>query len=157
MADLISASLSAEDKQLIIDSIVNATSKLPFVVLTKYQRKILPAMDMERRPFVEDALVRGENDPTILPSFVKPAELRKDLVLYGDISEIYVVVEALFTRVSDLLHAAGSDAYIAALAIYNSAKMAQKAGMPGAEATVNELKKLFEKQGESNPPATPVQ
>ena len=60
---------------------------------------------MERRPFVEDALVRGENDPTILPPFVKPAELRKDLALYGDISEVYVVVEALFTRVSDLLHA----------------------------------------------------
>lgn len=127
---------------------------MPELILTPTRRKVLPAMDMERRPFVEDALRRAESDPTILPPFVKPDELCKDLVLHGDLLEIFVTAQKLFTRISYLLHAAGSNAYIAALAIYNSAKMTQKTGMPGTEDTVKELKKLFEGQGSTQPPAT---
>jgi hypothetical protein len=65
-------------------------------------------------------------------------------------------IASLAEMVADSRTAAGSDAYTAALAIYNSAKTAAKQGVPGTQTIVDELGKLFEGQGSDNTPDTPA-
>lgn len=53
---------------------------------------------------------------------------------------------SLSELISNMRMAAGSDAYVASLSIYNSAKGAAKLGLPGTKAIVDELSKLFDSQ-----------
>jgi len=55
-------------------------------------------------------------------------------------------LQSLAEMLNDARTAAGSDAYQAALSVYNSAKGAAKQGVPGTQTIVDEMGKLFEGQ-----------
>ncbi len=111
------------------------------------ERKVIQTMNETRKPFVEKALTYGEKVPDILPRFVDVEELRMDLATFEDYYEIIREYDLLGKKLRDLMFAAGADSYYAALAIYNTAKMAARSGMSEAKPIVDDLKVLFENQG----------
>jgi hypothetical protein len=111
------------------------------------ERKVIQTMSEGRSPFATKALVYGEKNPSILPPFVDVAELKMDIQAYNDYLDVTREYELFGKKLHDLMFAAGADSFYAALAIYNSAKMAARTGMSEAKPIVDDLKTLFEKQG----------
>lgn len=110
------------------------------------ERKVILSMSESRTPFADKALTYGEKMPSFLPPFVKVAELKMDFQSYKDYQDIVREYELLGKKLRDLMFAAGADSFYAALAIYNSAKMAAQSGMSEAKTIVDDLKVLFEKE-----------
>lgn len=148
MSELISAEISANNLKEALDAISTVKNALPFLVnLTNQQRQILPKMDDIRRPFVEKALAYAKSEPKVCPPYVDLDEFEKDLDLYKNLSTIFQEINKLNEMIDDTRLASSVDAYTAALAIYNSAKMAAKTNVPGVDTIVDDLKSLFESQG----------
>jgi hypothetical protein len=82
-----------------------------------------------------------------VPPYTDLAELKKDLDFVKATRRVGNELQSLFEMVTDTRTAAGSDAYQATLSIYNSAKSAVKQGVPGTQAIVDEMGKLFDGQG----------
>lgn len=147
MANLISASLSDEANKRLLCITKEMKEILSFgLKLTKSEKKKLPKMDDERLPFVEKSIQFGKQEPAIVPPYTDLDELSKDLDLYKDLKTIEYEIRSLAEMVIDTRIAAGSDAYVAALSIYNSSKGAAKMGVPGSDSIADELKRHFEQK-----------
>jgi len=148
MSDLVSATFTPADEQEVMNLIAQIRAKFPFgIKLTTEQSKRLPKLDDGRIPFVEKGVAFGEQQPKIVPPYTDLAELKKDLDFVKATRRVGTELKSLFEMVTDTRTAAGSDAYQAALSIYNSAKSAVKQGVPGTQVVVDEMGKLFEGQG----------
>ncbi len=153
MNNKVSAQLSDEVVQHIKDRISEIKSEMPFLVaLSPDERKVIPAMDNARKPFVEKALSYGQSNNEIVPRFVDLEELQRDLKLYEKLQELNREISQLAEMVSDTTMAASSDAYVTALTIYNTAKVAAKNGFHGIDAVVNDLKRFFERNRTEDEP-----
>lgn len=151
MSNYISAEISQENKATVLDLAQQIRQLLSFgIKLTKEQKKSMNNVEDVRLPFVEKAIQYGLQEPKIVPPFIDLNEYAKDLGLYKDLSSIERELSSLAELVSDTRVAAGTDAYQAALSIYNSSKGAVKMGIPGTQTMVDEMSKLFNKQGPSN-------
>ena len=147
----VSATMSQQDLTDVKSALDLISSKLPFLIgLNESERKHLPKINRDNKLFVEDALMVGKLNPTLLPSFVDIVELQKDLDLYRQLSEIILPLSELFSSVRDTQMQAGSEAYSASLAIYRMTTMAAKAGVPGISAAYEKLSVRFENQGNSD-------
>ena len=150
MSNFISAALSAEDQQLILNHVAEIRRILNVSIsLTKQQKKSMPMLSDGRRPFAEKCLNYATNDTRIVPPYTDLVELKKDLALYDVVGSVEMEVNSLAELVSNIRMAAGSDAYVASLSIYNSAKGAAKLGLSGTQAIVDELSKLFDTNGKT--------
>jgi hypothetical protein len=157
MSDLISATFSSADEQEVMNLIAQIRAKFPFgIKLTTEQSKRLPKLDDGRIPFVEKGVAFGEQQPKIVPPYTDLSELKKDLEFVKATRRVGIELQSLFEMVTDTRIAAGSDAYQAALSIYNSAKSAVRQGVPGTQAVVDEMGKLFSGQGTTAKPTEPA-
>lgn len=157
MTNFVSAILSEEDQATILEHFSEIRKILSFNVnLTSNQKKSMPMLDDGRRPFAEKSLMYGSNEPRIVPPYIDMAELRNDLKLYDAIKPIDMEARSVAELISNIRMAAGSDAYVAALSIYGSAKGAAKNGVAGTKAIADELSKLFQSQGKTASAETPV-
>ena len=150
MSNYISATLSSEDQQKILDHFAEIRKILSFgTTLTSSQKKTMPKLDDGRRPFAGKSLAYGSNEPRIVPPYIDLAELKTDLDLYDAIGPVEMAANSTAELIASIRMAAGSDAYVAALSIYSSAKGAAKNGVSGTKAIADELSKLFENQSKS--------
>jgi hypothetical protein len=148
MSGYITATFSQEKEQRALELIAELKEILPFVIkLSANDRKTMPKMDDGRLPFVEKSLNYGKQQPLIIPPFTSIEELTNDLGLFNSTRLVAQELNSLSEMVNDTRTAVGSDAYQAALSIYNSAKGAVKMGIPGTQSIVDELGKLFTGQG----------
>ncbi len=79
------------------------------------------------------------------PSYLNVEELKTDLQAVTDLTQIFRPIEQLCENLNDTITQAGSEAYIASLAYYNSVKQAAKMNIPDAKTIFNDLKIRFEK------------
>lgn len=130
----ISASLSAADRQAVLDALQTVRQKLPFLVdLTPDERHTLPKMGDNSRAFVLQALEVATQNPDILPRSFDVEEMRKDVELLDALSPVRAAVSQLFELIDDSYMAVGSEAYSAALLVYQFARSAGKgAALDGA-------------------------
>ncbi|WP_289053851.1 hypothetical protein [Carboxylicivirga marina] len=148
----ISVTMPQEDVVEVIDLLKQIKEKMPFLTGVKpEQRKRLPKMDKRNYSFVQDVETAIKNDASILPSYVSPEEMSKDLKLYEQLEELLAPLAYLYDHVRDTQMLAGSEAYSNALMVYNMIKAANKAGLPGANSLYNQLKGRFDR---SNTTAT---
>jgi hypothetical protein len=144
----VSAVLSNVVLAQIIDLLKQVIELMPFLVgLTPEERKRMPKMDKRNREFVHDVEIAIKNDGSILPGYIKPEEMTKDLELYEQLEEVLVPLNYLSDRVRDTQILVGSEAYSTALLVYNMVKTADKAGVPGANNLYKQLKERFERTG----------
>jgi hypothetical protein len=145
MSNYISAEIKDETIAKINADIVDIQNTLPFTIsLSPAVKKTMPKREDSRSPFVSKCLSYASKEPRILPPFADLAELQRDINLFNNLQNLAKDINRLANMINDTRIAAGSDAYVAALSIYNAAKQAAKMNVPGAKAIVDDLKTSFE-------------
>lgn len=124
-----------------LQGISTIKEKLPFLVdLSSGDRKALPKRGDKSRAFVSIALEVGAQNPEFLPRSFDLEEMRKDVQLF---EALYPVLRSLtqLQLVDDTTLAVGSEAYAAALQVYNYAKASGQGA--GLDAVVVEMERRF--------------
>jgi hypothetical protein len=111
--------------------------------LTPDQRHDLPKMGDKTWSFVDKAHELAVVNPVLVPPFVVMNDYNIDYADAHGILPLLVTVQQLSQGISDTRLLAGSEAYQASLAFYNSAKQAAKQNVPGAKAVYEALKTRF--------------
>lgn len=156
MADnKISANLSATDRLAVMDAIATIREKLPFLVdLTTEDRRTMLKMGDKSRAFVSKALEVATQNPEFLPRSFNVEEMRRDLALYEALYPILLSLTQLQELVDDTYIAIGSEAYAAALAVYNYAKAS--GDVTGLDAVIDEMGRRFTRRSKKKQPETSV-
>ncbi|MCG8366116.1 MAG: hypothetical protein MJA27_22625 [Pseudanabaenales cyanobacterium] len=119
----ISASLDQADQGAVMAAISTIKEKLPFLMdLTTEERKSLPKMGDKSRAFVSKALEVATQNPDFLPRSFDLEEMRKDVQLFEALYPLLLSLTQMQELVDDTCMAVGSEAYAAALQVYNYAK-----------------------------------
>lgn len=156
MADnKISANFSATDRLAVMDAIATIREKLPFLVdLTTEDRRTMLKMGDKSRAFVSKALEVATQNPEFLPRSFDVEEMRRDLVLYEALYPILLSLTQLQELVDDTYIAIGSEAYAAALAVYNYAKAS--GDVTGLDAVIDEMGRRFTRRTKKKQPENSV-
>lgn len=152
----VSASLSKEDREAVIAAFNTIKAKLPFLIdLTKEERVALPKMGDKSRAFVTKALEVATQNPDFLPRSFDIDEMRKDTELFEAMYPIMLVSSQIHELIEDTVMEVGSEAYAAALVVYNFAKASGKGA--GLDGVVDEMAKRFaRKSSKKNKAETPT-
>ena len=106
----ISASLSAADKQAILQAIQTIKSKLPFLInLNEQERKKLRKMGSVRTSYVQDVYNASSGNAGAIPSGFSMVEFGKDVQLNKDLADILIALGPLDEGVKDTVMALGSE------------------------------------------------
>jgi hypothetical protein len=131
----------------------NAKSKMPFLDglnLTDEQRDALNYLKAKNLTFTKNTLELVAKETGFLPQSFPLAEFKKDAVLYDALTTVELSMKSLLQQVSDAKNVAGSEAYAAALAIYDYAK-AEGVSTPGLEPYLDDLSIRFTRKKSSKP------
>jgi len=122
MQNRIDAELPIGKRDQIIDLINQIRALLPFLIdLSPEDRQALPKMGDKSRAFVTGSLRLATQDDSYLPRSFDVAEMRKDVELAEALLPIVVALKQLTEYVDDTYIQVGSEAYTAALVVYQSA------------------------------------
>ncbi|MEA5567212.1 hypothetical protein [Anabaena sp. UHCC 0399] len=151
----VSATLSATDKDALLQTIATIKEKLPFLVdLNNEERKALPKMGDKSRAFVSKALEVATQNPEFLPRSFDLEEMRKDVQLFEALYPLLLALTQLQELLDDTSLAVGSEAYAAALQVYNYAKASGQTG--GLDAVVEEMGQRFARKSRKAKPQAAV-
>jgi MoxR-like ATPase len=144
MSNLIDVNLSTETKDSVLQAISATKLAMPFLIkLSDSDRKSLQPIDDGRKPFVEKSIDFASRNPVLDPGSGMLQAAPNDVSLYSFLSIAENELSQLLEMVRDTKQAAGSEAYDVARFIYMKAKMNVKMGVPGSQAIVDELSKLY--------------
>jgi hypothetical protein len=131
-----------EEVQHMIQEISNKLE--PYVLaLTPSKRQAIPKMGQKSLGFVEKAQEYAKKNPQFCPGFLNNGAFEMELSTAHELWKFTNFVKQLAENLEDTELAAGSQAYLAALAFYESVKMAAKREVPGAKAIYEELRVRF--------------
>ena len=115
----VSATLSEADQQAVLAAIETIRQKLPFLIdLTPEQRRSLPKMGDKSRAFVGKALAIAQHNSNFLPRSFSVEEMGRDVGLIESLQPIMISLTRLFEQLEDTFTEVGSEAYSAALVVY---------------------------------------
>lgn len=137
----ISATLDQTNRDAVMAAIATLKEKLPFLIDLTAQRKSLPKMGDKSRAFVSKALEVATQNPDFLPRSFDLEEMRQDVELFESLYPILLSLTQLHELVDDTCIVVGSDAYGAALVVYNFAKASGKGA--GLDAVADEMGRRF--------------
>jgi hypothetical protein len=112
--------------------------------LTPKEKMALPKMSDGTLPFVTKTLDYSITDSQFVPPYVDATELQRDFKAVQDLTPVLRAVEKLHNSLNDTITLAGSEAYVTALAYYNSVKLGAKLDVPNAKAVYSDLKIRFD-------------
>jgi hypothetical protein len=144
----VSRVLSDEEIQAIDQDITNLNEKVStFAInLSVMDRKTLYKMGDRSLPFTEQTLKYAHTHKDFVPPFLNVEEFQKDWDLAHQLKDLQKRLEPVMEKLSDTYMAAGADALAAALSFYDAAKAAAKAGKPGSDVIVAELKRRYKRK-----------
>jgi hypothetical protein len=138
----VSATLAQSDRDAVMQAVATIKEKLPFLIdLTPADRKALPKLGDKSRAFVSKALEVATQNPDFLPRSFDLEEMRKDVLLFEALYPLLLSLTQVQELVDDTYMAVGSEAYTAALQVYNYAKASGNVG--GMDAVVGEMGQRF--------------
>jgi hypothetical protein len=138
----VSATLAQTDRDAVMQAIATIKAKLPFLIdLTADDRKALPKLGDKSRAFVSKALEVATQNPDFLPRSFDLEEMRKDVQLFEALYPLLLSLTQVQELVDDTYMAVGSEAYAAALQVYNYAKASGQGA--GLDAAVEEMGQRF--------------
>jgi hypothetical protein len=156
MQNRIDATLSAVDRDKILDLISQIFTLMPFLVdLTPDERQTLVKMGDSGRPFVEGTLNLVEQDDSFMPRSFEKTEMRQDNDFYQMMQPVFIQMSRLFEGVSDTTMLTGSDLIMAGLEVYRNAKdNGQGSNLDNLVPLIGQrFKRKSKKDGGNNPPA----
>ena len=143
--NLISANLSDEDTQGIMEAIKTIQEKLPFLIgLSAKERREVVKMGDKSRTFVEKTKKVAAEHIEFLPRFFDLEEFEQDLQLLSRLDTIQIALSQLNEKIDDTLMAAGSDALKTALDVYAHIKIS------GTGEGLDELKAMMSRRFSKN-------
>ena len=146
----ISYTMSEEQLTQVKAAFATINNFMAFLIgITPEERTALPKMSSGNKPFVQDAFLAIKNNPELFPSYMKEEEIRKDIVLFDQLAEIFSFSAQLNEKIKDTQIVAGSEAYVSALSIYRLMEAAAKAGVPGTDTIYDQLASRFANNGPS--------
>jgi hypothetical protein len=113
------------------------------LALTPQERRTMLKMGDKSLAFVEKAHDYAHDNPALFPSYLDMAAFDVDFSDAHGLWSLLTMIKQLEEAVEDTVMAAGSEAYYAALALYNNVRAAAKDDFPGAKAIVEDLKNRF--------------
>lgn len=123
-ANRINATFTAEQQTDTQTALTALNEALPFLIdLDDGERSAMLKFGEKNRSFVVKALAIAEAHPEVLPSSFSLREFAADVRLLEDLYPVRHRLETLFRRLDDSYFAAGSEAYAAALLVYQYAKL----------------------------------
>ncbi|MGD9900754.1 MAG: hypothetical protein AB7T22_16635 [Calditrichaceae bacterium] len=145
--NLVSIEISDADVQNINGALQTLKETLkPYISsLTPDDRRELPKMSDRTVPFVSKTLEYAESNEQFAPAYMNVAELNKDVKAVETLTQFFRQVEDVYKQLDDTIMLAGSEAYVASLAFYNSIKLASRMNVPGAEPIYRDLKERFDR------------
>jgi hypothetical protein len=150
--NIVSATLSATEMESIMSSINTIEKALPFLIdLTNNERRGLPKLGDKSRAFVNKALELATQNPGFLPRDFDIAEMEKDVKLFEALYSIRLALNKLNEQVNDTFMGVGSEAYVAALLVYNYAR-SNGFGTEGLDSAVDELAQRFARKAKAITP-----
>ncbi|MGB9182289.1 MAG: hypothetical protein WCB68_23870 [Pyrinomonadaceae bacterium] len=148
----ISAAISQADQQAVLAAINTIKQKLPFLIdLTPDERHSLPKMGDKSRAFVSQALELATQNPDILPRSFDVEEMRKDVELLSALSPLLAAISQLQELLEDTYLAVGSEAYTAALLVYQYARACGKG--PALDGALDALGQRFARKSSKSSPS----
>lgn len=143
----ISIELTDEEKAQITSAIttINDVFRDKLVTLSPQERREHPKMGDGTEPFVSKALDYATSNPEFTPRYVNADDMKIDFEAVSLLNGIYRPLKQLIEQLDDSILLSGSEAYVAALAYYNSVKVGAKMNVPGAKSIYNDLKQRFSK------------
>ena len=150
----IDATLSQADTTAVMDAINTIRTKLPFLLdLTPEERHTLPKMGDKSRAFVSQALEVAKQNQDILPRSFDVEEMRRDVELANALQPIMLALAQVQELVEDTYLQVGSEAYTAALLVYQYAR----AGGKGAalDNALDALGQRFARKSKAAPKESP--
>ncbi|MBV8860048.1 MAG: hypothetical protein JOZ02_24165 [Acidobacteria bacterium] len=148
----VSAVLGEAERQAVFAAIETIRQKLPFLIdLTPEERHTLLKLGDKSHGFVEQTLQLAEQNPGILPATFDVGEMRNDVELLTALSSVQAGLAQLMELVDDTVLAVGSDAYAAALIVYQFARAAGKGS--ALDAALEGLGQRFSRKSRGGPPA----
>ena len=149
----VSASISEADLQAVLAAVETIHQKLPFLIaLTPEQRRSLPKMGDRSRAFVGKALNVAQLTSDYLPRSFSVEEMERDVALTEALRTILTSLTSLQEQVSDTYTEVGSEAYSAALVVYQYARTSGEAA--GLEALLDDMGQRFARK--SRVPKSPA-
>jgi hypothetical protein len=116
----VSARLSPEDRDAILKAIETIREKLPFLIdLSSEERQSLPKTGDKSRAFISKAAEIARQNPDFLPRSFDIEEMWRDVELFESLYPVWQSLTQLCELVEDTKIAVGSEAYVAALLVYN--------------------------------------
>ena len=150
----VSANLSQADQQAVLAAIQTIREKLPFLIdLTPEERRKLPKIGDTGHNFAAQALTVATQNSGILPRAFDLEEFQRDVELLASLRPIVVAITQLQELLDDTYLEVGSEAYVAALAVYGYAKVSDKGA--ALDSLLADMKRRFTgktgKTGKSGP------
>lgn len=143
--NLISATVSPEDKADILQKLKDIKEKLNFLIsLQPDEIKSLIKMGNSYLPFVDKAHEAVTAHPEIMPGTFDLEEFKRDYSLTKDLIPIMNEVNALAEGLQNTMMAVRSDAMNSSLEIYGAVK-SNVDRIPGLNVTAGEMSDFFKK------------
>ena len=146
---------TAAQMTAIKDAAATVNTNFPFAVnLTKSERTSLPNIESERYPYVQRAIeIHAPNNPNLVSGFAGTlAEATTDWTFVKQCDELIPLFEVILEKLRDTRQLGGSEAYAFLREFYASAQRGAENNVPGADAIVDDIAPLFEKQGSQGQP-----
>ncbi|MEP1792315.1 hypothetical protein [Reichenbachiella sp.] len=146
--NLVSIKLEGTDLDEIKQAVETLNQKLKplLITLTAQQRREVPKMGDGTVPFVSKAMEYALSNPEFAPPYMDVPEMEVDLEAVGSLNDVYRPLLQLMQQLDDSIMLSGSEAYVAALAYYNSVKTAARMNVANAKAIYTDLKQRFIKR-----------
>jgi len=152
----IDAAISAADLQAIRDAFATIKQKLPFLVsMTVEERKATFKAGPGSLSFVQNALAAAQNFPQILPPSFDKDGFKRDVDLFGVLTELDTESESLNSQIDDTRLAVGGEAMKAAAQVYKLAQAAVDT-VPGLKPVVDLLSERFQRANKPKASGAPT-
>ena len=119
--------------------------------LTPEERSTMLKMADKTVSFVQKAYDYAHNNPSFVPGFLDFEEFARDSAALNGLAPVQQLLDGLALDTSSTMMLAGSDAYAAALILYNNIKFLAKNKQPGAQAAYDDLSQRFPGNGGGRP------
>ncbi len=122
------------------------------VNLTPSERQGAGSLAETRFPYAIKVMEQYAIDrPELRPSFLNFSDFQKTWQLRVKLETHVMHMKQEFEKITDLMINADAQVYDYMLAFYNVVKEAKKANVPGIDVIYEDLKTLFEREGNSEP------
>lgn len=124
--------------------------------LTPDERSAMLKMGAKTVDFVQKAYGYAQSNASFVPAFLDLDEFARDSEALAGLAPIQQLLDGLALDASSTAMLAGSDAYAAALVLYNNIKFLAKNKQPGAQAAYDDLSQRFPGNGGAGRPPKPL-